>query len=113
MNIQCPETKNTSERSPLDMGEHRSFASFWREKGEKERKRHREFSAKTDGPSVTLGAREQRLVTDTSAWIANPFSYCDPRPTICLNSVIEPTARSSTISRQVCASTPVESGREV
>ena len=36
-----------------------------------------------------------------------------PRPTICLNSVIEPTSRSSTISRQVCASTPVESSREV
>ena len=36
-----------------------------------------------------------------------------PRPTICLNSVIEPTARSSTISRQVCASTPVDSSREV
>ena len=32
---------------------------------------------------------------------------------ICLNSVIEPTARSSTIRRQVWASTPVESSREV
>ena len=36
-----------------------------------------------------------------------------PRPTICLNSVMEPTGRSSTMSRQVWASTPVESSREV
>ena len=36
-----------------------------------------------------------------------------PRPTICLNSVIEPTARSRTMRRQVWASTPVESSRDV
>jgi hypothetical protein len=36
-----------------------------------------------------------------------------PRPTICLNSVMLPTSRSSTIRRQVCASTPVDSRREV
>ena len=36
-----------------------------------------------------------------------------PRPTICLNSVIDPTSRSSTISRQVWTSTPVESRRDV
>ena len=30
-----------------------------------------------------------------------------------MNSVIDPTGRSSTMSRQVCASTPVESSRDV
>ena len=36
-----------------------------------------------------------------------------PRPTICLNSVMEPTARSSTMRWHVWPSTPVERSREV